>query len=73
MRKKIQNNFVPVPNKLKFLFFPRFCEGCLTMFWLEKILFKYDSWWSPVGCPYCGGFLWIDKPTALKYYNQKIK
>lgn len=67
MQYKIKPKQVP-NKKMKFLFFPRYCEGCLTCFWLEKIMFKGGCWWSPDGCPKCGRFLWCSKKDARFYH-----
>lgn len=65
MRYKIKEKPI-VTEKMKFLFFSRYCQDCLTCFWLEKIPFEYTGgWWSPKGCPLCGGFLWSTKKSAL--------
>lgn len=54
-------------NKTKFLFLPRFCEKCLTCFWLEFMTFRWSEmgWWTEEKCPECGGFLWTEASRAL--------
>lgn len=71
MRHKIKEAGIPEDKKM-FLFFPRYCSGCLTRFWLESLPSEYTGgWWSLKNCPLCGGNLWIDKKTAQYYYNKR--
>lgn len=72
MRYKIKQEKSKLEYKVKFLFFPRYCEKCLTAFWLEMMIFKWTgNWWVTRECPLCGGFLWSIKETAIYYNNKK--
>lgn len=57
-------------NKMAFVFMPRFCEVCLTAYWLEKIPFYWkESWWSPK-CPKDGSGLWSSVSSARSYHKE---
>lgn len=56
-----------------FAFLPRYCEKCLTGYWLEPIskggLYLKDR------CPdsKCNGDLWMIKDYAIKWHNRLHK
>lgn len=70
MRKKFKIDKIKTEGTM-FLFFPRYCEKCITRFWLEMVPAYWSSWWTPQ-CPICGpkGFLWSSKKTAIKYHKE---
>ena len=46
-------------KKDPFLLFPVYCEKCGNVYWLER----------RKECE-CGGYLWIEKSDAEKYWNK---
>jgi hypothetical protein len=63
---------LPVKKKKtsRFLLNPRYCEGCYTRFWLERV--PLDKFGYPK-CPDCHCYLWYSKETARDSYEEKLE